>query len=579
MYSAGRNARLDEGESELFDNLSLVGVSGRFCGILTERQLTFQDFSGFGIRIKLSNIDTLRNINLASLPTGFLTIGGLGTWVGLQVLSPPIGWVVSAIGLAAVTLYLTMKTPVLSIETNGGEKHLVTGSQSELLRLCMMVDRVMHGSTIEDAKKGLKILEEEIRQHQMSLEPKALLSAPETNLTPEINQVETSVNELSSALTPVSIAPSASPIGIISDSPISSLGGIFASLEAHEPRPSTISEPSQNHLGTTPDSRSAYERAWGRKESPPWYEEKPINHSENRMDEVFSDAMGSFNIFEEGGIFDSEQNTPPSYSTAPTTPTYTSPTEDIGLFPSDSFNQTNDTNPNYSPAIVQSRPPSSSEMIRSAQQRHTNYEPQNNWNLPSPTENAVREECRPGLVRTAKARQAYLTEQSTSSEPTDSPVKSEKFGEDFPAVSKLANSMGNGRVRETRDRVKKQNWIESLLAPRPRRVQERALSYSSEYDDSDGGNYDSSTKFRSSQLLRLRSDQDHQADVANRVQNMNNSPHSSSAKDALDNVITRVSNGETHSPQTLNSENKLQFNQLRRTNEKDKRLPGIRHLD
>ncbi len=80
-------------------------------------------------------------------------------------------------------------------------------------------------------------------------------------------------------------------------------------------------------------------------------------------------------------------------------------------------------------------------------------------------------------------------------------------------------------------------------------------------------------------LLRLRSDQDHQADVANRVQNMNNPPHSSSAKDALDNVINRVSNGETHSPQALNSENKLQFNQLRRTNEKDNRLPGIRHLD
>ena len=89
MYSAGRNARLDEGESELFDNLDLVGISGRFCGILTERQLTFEDYSGYGIRINLSNISTLRNINLARLPNSFLTIGAVGAWVGATVMTPP----------------------------------------------------------------------------------------------------------------------------------------------------------------------------------------------------------------------------------------------------------------------------------------------------------------------------------------------------------------------------------------------------------------------------------------------------------------------------------------------------------
>ena len=180
MYSAGRNARLDEGDSELFDNLNLVGISGRFCGILTERQLTFEDYSGYGIRINLSNISTLRNINLAKLPNSFLTIGAVGVWVGATVITPPIGWAVATTGALSVFSYLRLKNPVLSIETNAGDKYLVSGTQSELLRLCMMVDRVMHGFTIEEAKAGLQELEEERERLLTQDQPKALLNAPDT---------------------------------------------------------------------------------------------------------------------------------------------------------------------------------------------------------------------------------------------------------------------------------------------------------------------------------------------------------------------------------------------------------------
>ena len=577
MYSAGRNARLDEGESELFDNLSLVGVSGRFCGILTERQLTFQDFGGYGIRIKLSNISTLRNINIARLPVGFLTMGMIGTWVGLQVLVPPVGWAVAAASLTSAGMYLTMKTPVLSIETNSGDKYLVTGSQSELLRLCMMVDRVMHGTTIEDAKEGLKKLEEEMRSRQSVTEPKALLQAPDLITTPEMDLFDytTTTQTVSTSPTPASVMAVSGSMGV-SNTELPS-GGIFASLEEHAPPAYSITPPVQSQQKIEPqDNRSAYERAWGRPEPPPWYQEKETQHSENRMDEVFSDAVGSFNIFEDGGIFDSEPNDTMDYATPPTTPTYSSPTEDIGLFSSDSFPQSSiATNRN---PISNSRPPSSFELIRSAQQNHGLAEQRDEWNLPSPTESAVREECRPGLVRTAKARQAYLTESSTSSELSSTPVDSEKFEEEFPAISKLANSMGNGRIRGTQGKPKKQNWIESLLSPKPRRV-EFQDSYSAEYGDNDGGKYDRNTRFRSSQLLRLRSDQDHQADLVSRVRNMNASPSTSSAKDKLDEIVSGSITDDGFEPPALRTESELRFNQLKRTGSKDKQLPGIRRLD
>ncbi len=567
MYSAGRNARLDEGESELFDNLSLVGVSGRFCGILTERQLTFQDFGGYGIRIKLSNISTLRNINLARLPVGFLTMGVIGTWVGLQVLIPPIGWAVAAAGMTSAGMYLTMKTPVLSIETNSGDKHLVTGSQSELLRLCMMVDRVMHGTTIEDAKEGLKKLEEEMRARQSATEPKALLGAPDSIATPGMSLFDSSTNSQT-------VATSSSSAAIMAEIPS---GGIFASLEEHEPPNYSIPPTAQTQqMIETQDSRSAYERAWGRPESPPWYQEKEVQHSENRMDEVFSDAVGSFNIFEDGGIFDSEPTDTMDYASPPTTPTYSSPTEDIGLFPSDSFSQAPIATTRR--PVSNSRPPSSFELIRSAQQRHGFDGQRDEWNLPSPTESAVREECRPGLVRTAKARQAYLTEGTTSSELPPIPVDSEKFEEEFPAISKLANSMGNGRIRGTQGEPKKQNWLESLLTPKSRRIEVQE-SYSAEYGDKDGGEYDRNTRFRSSQLLRLRSDQDHQADVVSRVRQMNKGPSTSSAIEKLDEIVSGVKTDEEFQPPALRTESELRFNQLKRTGSKDKQLPGIRRLD
>ena len=217
MHSAGRNARLDEGESELFDNLSLVGVSGTYCGILTERQLTLEDYYGYGIRINLSNISTLRNINLARLPNGFLTLGAVGVWVGAAVLTPPVGWGIAAAGLLSAIGYLTLKTPVLAIETNAGDKHLVTGTQSELLRLCMMVDRVMHGSTIEEAKAGLRELEEERARRFATFEPKALLGAPGSIATPgldlfEAESVATDFARLSSASPSLTASPAAAAI-------------------------------------------------------------------------------------------------------------------------------------------------------------------------------------------------------------------------------------------------------------------------------------------------------------------------------------------------------------------------------
>ncbi|MEC7713954.1 MAG: hypothetical protein VYE78_03445, partial [Candidatus Thermoplasmatota archaeon] len=91
----------------------------------------------------------------------------------------------------------------------------------------------------------------------------------------------------------------------------------------------------------------------------------------------------------------------------------------------------------------------------------------------------------------------------------------------------------------------------------------------------------SDAHFQSSQHIRLRSDQEHQADVATHGRGVQEA-QSHSARDVLSEVVNRVSTGEERSPTDLRqSASGLRFSQLRRTSSKGDPhpLPGIRRLE
>jgi hypothetical protein len=61
---------------------------------------------------------------------------------------------------------------------------------------------------------------------------------------------------------------------------------------------------------------------------------------------------------------------------------------------------------------------------------------------------------------------------------------------------------------------------------------------------------------------------------------MTSAPPASSARDALDGVVNRVSKGEGRAPAIIPESDELRFSQLRTTSQKgDGRLPGIRRLE
>ena len=575
MHTFGRNARPDEGESATFGNLSLVGVRGKFRIEITQRQLVLSNDVRKGIKLDLASISRTRSIDIPTIPGGIIIWGSAACYLGATILIPPLGYAVSLLGGLSVLSHFIFKTPALVIETNIGDRHIIQSrlnDQEVLLKVHMMIEKVSNGQSVRDAKN---ILEREFRhENKANVIPKALLNAPSVNdLVPDVNAD-------------------------------SQLGGSFADIS--ESRFKNNFEESNIQLFDNHDSliedefttpiipdigynevtqkSSAYEQTWGRNE-PEWYnEKKPSSLLQSSLEdatETMETDIFGFG-FEAGGIFDSEPakssfNEPVNYSSPEKT---IAPEQYISNHHQDNENINSIFGSEYSTEeMSEKRSMSSAEMIRVA--NGLNRSPMNNYSrsLPAPTDEAVRNECRPGLVKRAKAQQSLNRKAEIIASlpaPTD-------LGE-YPGLSRIANSYGDGKVSLRKQPIKKKNTlslIERLLVPRHRNYERRELDYSSEYGDPDGIEASEGARFQSKQHLRIRSDQEHQADINNRLRRINTT-EPSSAKDALEKVVNRVSRGEEHSPTELNSEQPmLRFNQMRRTsNSNDKgHLKGIKRLN
>ena len=146
-------------------------------------------------------------------------------------------------------------------------------------------------------------------------------------------------------------------------------------------RPTREQREQRKNRGREVKDGSERERAWGREEAPSWYREKePVTEVSSR--EV-SDYSETTDIFGFGGMFDFEDK---------------DDQETVSQF---GFESSFDVRPTEEIAQM---PPSSSQMIRRTYNQHgfpkSDYHGQL---LPTPTEEAVREECVPGIVRQARA--------------------------------------------------------------------------------------------------------------------------------------------------------------------------------
>ena len=543
MGLAGPMGPTEKRRSELVGGLYLVGARGKFCALITERQLTIERFDGKGVRLDLSAIDRMRHLKIPMLPSGSILLGLIAIYLGITTIVAPISWLAVGTGASIILANLVSRYSILAIETGSGDRHLISGSESNLLKLCLIVDRVRHGSPIEEALLGLENLESEvpvfpsIRDANGQLGQKSEVSLPE--YFPQMNLAQERKEGLQ-AETGFGMEGKSDFFGF------PSVGGFSEHQEVGE---SEVKEAINSHGPSSSTKQNAYERAWGVTEAPNWYQEKEeAKISDNRIDTAFSDAAKDLDMFAPGGLFDSEPSTE-------------SVGNEMGLF---------DFDRDEVPVEEVDKLQSSAQMIKRAHEEFgAPSEPYSRALLPPPTDEAVREECRAGVVRQARARQELRSRRSS-----ELGIQTTNL-EDYPALNKLASTMsGAGAAKSTRRIGTSGGWLSRLLSP------------SSSLDGRESGKRTSSEieteRFQTSQHMRLRSDQDHQSELTSRIRALRNTNiGSSTAKDKLDSIVRNLSGERNENRFIVDGPNdSLKFSQLKPTSSREdpNPLPGLRRL-
>ena len=543
MGLAGPMGPTEKRRSELVGGLYLVGARGKFCALITERQLTIERFDGKGVRLDLSAIDRMRHLKIPMLPSGSILLGLIAIYLGITTIVAPISWLAVGTGASIILANVVSRYSILAIETGSGDRHLVSGSESNLLKLCLIVDRVRHGSPIEEALLGLENLESEvpvfpsIRDATGQLGQQPQVSLPE--YFPPMDLAQERKENLQTE----------TGFGTDEKSDLFGFPTVVDFSEPEEDREREIREASHAQQSSSSTKQNAYERAWGVTEAPNWYQEKEEpSISDNRIDTAFSDAAKGLDMFAPGGLFDSEASTE-------------SVGNDMGLFDFD-----------RDVVAVQEvdKLQSSAQMIKRAHEEFgAPSEPYSGALLPPPTDEAVRDECRAGVVRQARARQELRSRRSS-----ELGIQTTNL-EDYPALNKLASTMtGTGATKSIRRRGSSGGWLSRLLSP------------SSSLDGRESGKRTCSEieveRFQTSQHMRLRSDQDHQAELTSRIRTMRNTNiGSSTAKDKLDSIVRNLSGERNENAVTIDGPNdSLKFSQLKPTSSRDdpNPLPGLRRL-
>ncbi len=538
MGSAEPYGSTEKREAELIGGLYLVGARGKFCAVITERQLTIERFDGKGVRLDLAAIERMRHLKIPVLPSGTVILGIISIYLGITTIFAPMSWLAVGLGASVIIANIISRYSILAIETGAGDRHLVSGSEANLLKLCLIVDRVRHGSDMQEALLGLENLESELptfpalRDATGQLGQAPLVGLPITSKTNTVVNKEQNHESILGIQTDYNLN--------IFDSPLS-------------PEAPELVKEGDDWGGVSVSNTSkqnAYERAWGVQEAPSWYKEKESDsNGSTRIDSAFSDAAEGLDMFSPGGLFDSNSVSE------------TSNTNDMDLFDFE-FNP-------HSPEPVE-RAHSSAQMIKQAHQEFgAPTEPFSNSLLPPPTEEAVREECKAGVVRQAKARQELRTQNLDGL----GGVQAANL-DDYPALKGLASTMSGGRSSGVKSKVPVSGgWLSRLLRP-------GSATNRGKDGNSDSTNEIETERFQTTQHMRLRSDQEHQADVSSRLREMRKNNHSSTARDKLDSIVRSLS-GEEDTPRLLDGSNdSLRFNQLKPTSSREDPhpLPGLRRL-
>ena len=597
-------------ENEKFGPLKMAGVDGQITAVLTNENLLLERSDRKGMRIDLDTITRIRHHHVAFTPPLVTLFGVLAIFSSFRLFTGVMQYYSFILGTIALLAWLLGRRPALCIDTKQGDRHLLHGRDHLLHRLYTILDRMSDGYTLDDAVIGL----EELQQPELGL----------------IGDIEDIRHEAGS----VAIAEAELQLVGVDES----LGQALAKLHRNKSPNTTPSEMVSTSSNTPqPTDSSAYEKVWGRGE-PDWYSEKDSNQTS--MMERSTKALAEQR--EQRKVTASSYDTPfqlPDYSNQPSSSSVTTvPVDDItqspplnrahaaaleaseasfdsgGLF--DMFDELDSASeysantplqneipspPTQLPAITQ---PSWKRSPDSKVSSYTMLSEAAGPNLPEPTRVALRSDLptNPGLVASAAVKttqeQPPLPEQlQRSFDRLNAPHPLESY----PALSRMQKQYArDSRIRVSRSYSRSRGALKAIrewVKPGLKRMEKGGKNitrkiigagdgYREVYGDDDGNQNDDykDTQLNSTQILRLRADQDSQSDVQARLRLLTTNGGGAIADDLANRTLRGISSSSKSESFTLSGmeSKKLNapqnFNGMVASNEPAPRFAGMQRL-
>ena len=171
MHSTGRVAySTAESQDVKIDSLYLDGASGKVVANIDERMLSLEAKSGHGLDIKIHTINRVHHHHTRLVPGYIATLGLALVWSSVRIFASSTLQIFTLLGGIGLILgWAVTRKPTLTIDTEAGDCHVVTGNDFSLLKLNTILMKLQKGFSLEEASDGLEILDSDAQYPRNSI--------------------------------------------------------------------------------------------------------------------------------------------------------------------------------------------------------------------------------------------------------------------------------------------------------------------------------------------------------------------------------------------------------------------------
>ncbi len=163
MQTNGRNERLAEnGERVSLHGLRLVGEGGRARASLTNSRVSFEFKNGNCLEFRYDSVARMQHHNTTLVPAWIAFIGVCALYASWRIITPADLRIFAFLaGVVLISSWGLTKRPTLTLDMLLGDCHVIYGNDSKLLELSMLIGRMNEGMTLEQAKIGTEMMNQD----------------------------------------------------------------------------------------------------------------------------------------------------------------------------------------------------------------------------------------------------------------------------------------------------------------------------------------------------------------------------------------------------------------------------------